>query len=377
MPLPTIAIVGSYRPEIVSDLATRERAEQAAADIGEALAAEGFGLYVYSSKRDFVEALVVSGYLRSKPMFDEATITFCYPGRSKGAFQEEGDAEKARYFRRLPSPDDDWINAFYSSLYRVDGLVILGGGYSSLVAGHICLGRGVPVLPIAAFDGSAREVWRYMARDQRLRELAQTDTLAYWNSESATVCARNLRVWHEQIAAERQRAIHTQALLEQKLSSWEKDQSAEHRGRRNSLLALTLLAVFVATLLTGLLMKSADDGFKIAFIVGLLCAGASGSTCRLLMPGAPATSRISTLVLGAVAGLVLSLFYLLPQFVSGGVLTLETWPADKLAASRYQFLSAMLFAFVSGVGFDLIADRFRKAAGENAEKVPLMPGGSI
>jgi hypothetical protein len=68
------------------------------------------------------------------------------------------------YFQRRPAPDEDSENAFFRSLYEADAAVLLGGGYSTLVSGHICLGRGVPIVPIAAFGGSARKIWQYIAR---------------------------------------------------------------------------------------------------------------------------------------------------------------------------------------------------------------------
>jgi hypothetical protein len=140
--------------------------------------------------------------------------------------------------------------------------------------------------------------------------------LAYWNGNSATAYPKTHQAWMQRV---------------------------NNEGVRGLLLLLIVL------LLTALLVKSAGDGFKIAFIVGLVCAGTSGSNVRMLMQEATQSARLSTVVLGAVAGLVLSLSYVLPQLLSGGVLTLDVWPADKLAWARYQCLSAMLFAFVAGV----------------------------
>ncbi len=49
--------------------------------------------------------------------------------------------------------------SFYQSLNEVDGVLLIGGGNSTMIAGLVAMGRGIAMLAAAAFGGKAAEVW--------------------------------------------------------------------------------------------------------------------------------------------------------------------------------------------------------------------------
>lgn len=85
--------------------------------------------------------------------------------------------------------------------------------------------------------------------------------------------------------------------------------------------------------------------------VGLVTAGATGGVIRALVwVGGESDPRISFL-LGSIAGFVVGLAYLIPQWVGApGVLTPKT--AVVAATDKIQFVSAVLVAISAGVGLD-------------------------
>ena len=80
----------------------------------------------------------------------------------------------------------------------------------------------------------------------------------------------------------------------------------------------------------------------------------------LVWGGGESDPRVSFL-LGSVAGFVVGMAYLIPQWVGApGVLTPKT--AVVSATDKIQFASAMLVAISAGVGFDTVFSRLQKQA---------------
>jgi hypothetical protein len=93
--------------------------------------------------------------------------------------------------------------------------------------------------------------------------------------------------------------------------------------------------------------------------LGLIAAGATGSLARELLWEQNGNDPLTSLVLGAIAGFVVGLAYLIPQWVGApDVLKAEVIkPTDKI-----QFASAVLVALPAGVGFNTVFERLRKEA---------------
>ena len=79
---------------------------------------------------------------------------------------------------------------------------------------------------------------------------------------------------------------------------------------------------------------------------------------------------IASAILGAVAGFVVGLAYLIPQWVGApGVLNASATQVE--ATDKIQFVSALLVAIPAGVGFDTVFTRMQK----QMENQPISPPG--
>jgi len=98
-------------------------------------------------------------------------------------------------FEFLPDFNPDWESSFYQSLATVDGVVILGGGPSALIAGLVAIGHKKPVVACAAFGGSGEKVWRAL-REQtsplERNEFAQM-AVGAWSAELARLVSLLIR----------------------------------------------------------------------------------------------------------------------------------------------------------------------------------------
>jgi hypothetical protein len=349
------------------DAALREAAQGAAKELGQALAAAGWRIVVYSAGVEFLEPFVVTGFLRQRPTAGDKSVEVHAPHDSRERFAEESDDNQRAYFQRRSAPDQEWESSFYRSLSSADAVLLLGGGYSTLVAGLICLGREIPVIPVAAFGGSALKVWQHVARDAELNQLAGADALAAWTGSTATNCVASLEAWHNKRKLARNSS--EQRVHELEVKSRQLDALAEVRSKRitNTIIAICTFALFVALLIGGLRVTATEGLLTTTLVLGLVAAGASGSTIRLLLPDTPESSPLVAIVLGSAAGLVLSLLYLLPQFVGEAAPPAAGQVAN--ASIRYQFIAALVFSFISGVGFDIVADKFKKRAVDQVDQV--------
>jgi hypothetical protein len=58
-----------------------------------------------------------------------------------------------------PDEDSHWVPPFYRATRDADGVIIIDGGRSALIIGHLALAMHLPLLTPACFGGSARHVW--------------------------------------------------------------------------------------------------------------------------------------------------------------------------------------------------------------------------
>ena len=187
---PKIAIIGSHLPEIVGGDQRHRRAREACKEIGHELAGRGFHLVVYSHEPRFIEADVVSGYVEAgvaKP----GSITVRYPQADNIQFAEQVNHDEL--FRPIADTDADWEASFYQSLSTIDGVVLLGGGQSTLIAGHVAMSQGVPTVAIAAFEGKARTIWTHLGNNDSYRNSQDHQAMSAWGSSLATACIEGLQ----------------------------------------------------------------------------------------------------------------------------------------------------------------------------------------
>ena len=340
--MPFVAVIGGFHN---LEPAARQGAMNRAEELGGALASAGFGLVVYLSDPDFMETYVVSGYVAAPGTRAPGSIRVRYPESQRGQVQFAAQATHAEAFDHRIFAGQDWEDPFYRSVAEADGVdavLLMAGGKSTLIAGYIAVARQLPVLAIDEFDGSARMIWAKLTSTGYPSSTSQPpDQLVAWLRERCAASGR------QRTEAQRKEAVYRRVTSERHRAAW----------------AGAAFALLLAVLYFGVAQPPSPAIYGYLMFMALVVAGATGALVRAVRWTARETAAATSLLLGAVAGLVVGLAYLVPQFV-GAPGVLEAAPATVGATDKIQFISAMLVAFTAGIGFDTVFDRIRREAHE-------------
>ena len=179
-----IAIVGDINLDRQLDPAPKDtkNAKLAAELIGTELARRGVRLLVYGGP--FLEADVVHGFVAGKPTADRCILMWYTQEKEPAAFAEE--AKHPRYFDRRAESGADWETAFYRSLTRADGIVLIGGGTATKISGYVTIGARMPIVVLQQFGGAAAQVWATLSAGEDLPNRSEIDAMARpWGEDSA------------------------------------------------------------------------------------------------------------------------------------------------------------------------------------------------
>lgn len=185
-----VAIVGSVDETRTFDppLTDAAVAREACAELGRELAAAGWDLVVYSADETFVEGDVVRGFVDAGP--PDGSVHVHAPIGTE-AFSKFRD--RRELFNPVPDLSRDWEVSFYRSLASSDGVLLVGGGRSTLIAGLIALAWRVPVVAVAAFGGNARKVWDRISNESEYADKdGVADMVREWGEGSARRLVRGL-----------------------------------------------------------------------------------------------------------------------------------------------------------------------------------------
>jgi hypothetical protein len=352
--MPFVAIIGGFWVLKDKDPALFEEAKETAREIGAALANAGMGLVVYFSNPESLEPYVVSGYVKTLPAgtgADSIRVRFA-EGQTEVKFAEQ--STHADLFEPKLFAGKDWEAPFYRSLVDADGVdavLLMAGDRSTLIAGQIALARPLPVLAVDKFKGAAgiiRTELATVAKDYYPSSKTQTPMqLVSWLKNECVVRAK------QQAHARDREKKYLKIISQRDKTYW--------AG-----------GVFFALLITFFLgLAQAPDPALYPFLtfVGLIAGGATGAFIRSVFWGAEETAPITSLLLGGIAGFVVGMAYLVPQWVGApGVLTPSATVVQ--ATDKIQFVSAVLVAISAGVGFDTIFTRLKRQAEDLAVGVP-------
>lgn len=300
-----IAIVGDANKCDFPDLG-----RQAASQIGTALARRGCRIMVFSSSQAFVEWEAVQGYLKGlSNKAEPRSIEVRYPIDLDGRFP--GEKPNDPLFVRTPQ-SGDWEASIYPSFARLDGVVLIGGGNTTKIAGLLALGSKTPLAALGGLGGAAQQVWGYAradrnsaASDDDLNLMASKD----WSDRSASQFVQSLIDQHERrIELERLSAM-----------------DSTERQRRKALTGLAIIGSLLFALVALALVESLAQGGLPRSGLWLLfgtpaVAGASGAAVRVLwdhwkQTNIPVDIRpvVMTVALGFWAGGVAGALFALPQ----------------------------------------------------------------
>ena len=372
---PRIAIIGSpwlrdtNGNRLQSDAATaHEKAALAACrELGRELASHGCRLLVYSAEAHSIEPAVVSGYVAVRRV--RHAIEFRHPSESGGRFDEEGSPEEANnsetkrnaVINNRADPSERWEVSFYRSLKDADGVLLLGGRSTVLIAGQVALAFDKPVAAVACFLGTAKEVWRdpHLAADVTQEEY---DTMgASWGDESAKTIVASLVRRHE-VNVARQRE-HDEELARYR------DDAARRQGAGAVLKATVVsFTLVLMVMVLGLTRENCGLSVVAPFVFGLTLVGVAGAGVRLLR-GQASEDSAKALVAGAVAGFVFSLLYLLPQLADNNGL-LGNGPMTM--SVKLQIIVGHVLALMGGLAADTVLTSVQKEAETRAARLPTL-----
>jgi len=350
--MPFVAVIGGLWE--LSE-GQREAAQAAGRALGEEFAKAGFGLVVYYSNQESLEPHVVAGFVAALPQGavpHMIRVRYSQGQRGQVTFAEE--TIRPEVFDHLLFQGENWEAPFYRSLAEndgVDAVLLLGGANSTLIAGQIAAARQLPILAIDTFGGAAQKI------HEQLAITAGDGRLSAWNSRKPVDFVKELAARCAEVAGQRKQAALDAARL------------ARLNDRRLQVgYATAAFAALLTSLVLGPLYTPFPRAYTVVLIAGLIAAGATGALVRGILSTARQSDPHTSLLLGAIAGFVVGIAYLIPQFVGApGVLDIKgdaISPTDKI-----QFFSAALVALSAGIGFDTVFHRMV----EEAKTLPVAP----
>jgi hypothetical protein len=353
--MPFVAIIGGFW-QFRNDPTVFGEAKKTASEIGAALANAGMGLVVYFSDEESLEPHVVSGYVKALPVGGgKKCIRVRFAESQKGIVKFAEQLTRSELFDPSLFAGQEWEAPFYRSLVASDGVdavLLMAGARSTLIAGQIALARPLPILAVDKFDGAAGTVRSELAIGERDYPSA------------ATHSAAELVAWLKVKLLARAEGQALARLREQAYLQ------ATSQGRK-TLWAVGAFTALLCTVFFGVAAVPMPAYYPVLTFMGLIAAGATGALVRSMIWGSEDTPPTKSLFLGGVAGFVVGLAYLVPQWVGApGVLSPSATTIG--ATDKIQFVSALLVAVSAGVGFDTVFTRLRK----QAEDQPIGASGS-
>ena len=364
-----IAIVGSYDPAREQELGLKNltNANQAGEQLGRELARQGFRIVVYSSLPHSLEIDLVRGYL-SHNNTEPGSIEVLYSQQvGQPNFKEETGNEEKFAFR--PDFNPDWEFSFYQSLANVDGMLVLGGGPSALVAGLVVIGHRKPLVACAAFGGSGDKIWRtlraqdYAVTGEDLALMAQTK----WSSDFASKLVGLLQKQKDEFARLEQVRLENEEkrIQERRLQELRENSTINWHAIISTI--LFAVAAFIWPLAS---LIPTDNPFQTLCIVLLtpMIAGASGASIRVVLDWAAGVTRTFALstynqyillryaALGVVAGGLAGVSFVLAQIFASDVS-----PQNMAASLRKLVPFLVIIGFAAGLAAEVVLSNLRKS----------------
>jgi hypothetical protein len=357
--MPFVAIVGGFFEWGKSRPDDFEKAKAFARTIGGELAKANTGLVVYYSHNESLEPYVVSGYVKATPRGEGAgsiKVRFAQSQRGEVKFVEQDTRNELFDFKLFAG--DEWEAPFYRSLVEIDGdvqgVLLMAGGRSSLIAGQIAVARSLPVLAIDNFGGAAGIIWTELA-------LGATDNYPSSSTQNHTQLVEwfknEIVVWSERRELIRKSENNYLNIISQ--------------GRKSLWAGVTFI-VLLTIIFFGMIQVPAIKFYPFLTFIGLIASGATGAIIRSVITRNEQSAISTSLLLGGVAGFIVGIAYLIPQWV-GAPGVLEASSTGIAATDKIQFISAVLVAISGGVGFDTVFSKLKKQS-ENQSISP--PGQS-
>jgi hypothetical protein len=333
---PLILISGSaepgrndYKPPIPDANAAAAAAER----IGAALANAACRIAVFSAEPRFMKAAVVHGFVNAlgAKAKKKGLVQVRAPATAPVPFPER--VKNPDVFIDMPDQYDHWIRSFLRASRDADGVVLIGGGRSTLVMGHIALAFHLPTLPLAGFGGAAQDIWKSIRPGDDLPTAGECQVMVERNVTDAHAT--------ELVAV----------LLAQRQRRTDQANAAADAERMRKRWLTTRAVAGVAVLIAAALLGSGaslldqTSGWRqlALYMIGPLGGCAAALVGSSILDDPPRTT-LHTGLLGFFAGFLAALLYLLALISSGK------------DATKVQTI-ALWFALGTGIAAGFAAER--------------------
>ena len=363
---PLIAIAGSAADKRREELQLVDpvTARKAAEEIGRELAKAGCRILIYSTEPEFIESDVVQGYVSSKKG-ESGSIQVRYPlSRPQPRRPEYGEYDGL--FEWVPTQSSTWEVAYYRSVEEVDGMVLIGGGYSTLVGGLVAMGHHVPILALAAFGGAASKVWESLSAEHGLASREEISFMArpQWSEESGKHCVDILLAQRARLQQERER------------------KRLEELGQSGIVSRQAMIAMLLFLIALAAVPIAWAEGFSIGYrgllwlsFFSPLLGGVSGATIRMVFDWrqgnvayTPQSAWITS-ALGLVAGGVSGLLFISAQLSAVPVGSSDIVARLQEAQATRLVPFALAIGFIAGLTLDAV---FRKLTGLDVVRADIV-----
>jgi hypothetical protein len=347
---PLVVVVGSGDPARTYSppLRDQERLSGACHEIGRELATAGCDLVVFSSSDGYIENDVVRGYLSAT----------------------EGGTGRGRVLVRTPQPPHvdfgltteemahvhietdtatEWEVSYYRSVHQADGLITVGGGRSTRIAGVLAIAQGTPVVTLANFGGAGAVIRDYL--DKNRNHATAEDIVVMgrpWSADSAARLVASL-------LQQRDRRALTEATT----------RAAAHRRQRartrTALSAVTSLVLAASTVLLAS-TELPRPATLCVLLAGPMFGAVGGALLRESTDESP--DAVWSAARGLGAGMLSAMLYVASQLLTSPDLL------GSGATLRLLWFVVPL-GIAAGYTFDLVYARLRQA-----EILPPQPAAS-
>ncbi|WP_344511758.1 hypothetical protein [Dactylosporangium maewongense] len=312
-----------------------EELPEACQQVGRALALAGCDLVVFSSADDYVEKDVVHGFVS---VDGPGRVVVRTPQLARVDFNLS--EEQAARVEIEADTADEWEVSYYRSVHLADGLVVIGGGRSTRIAGVLAIAQRIPIFALAGFGGGAAVVRNYL--DKSRNDATAEDIVLMgrpWSADRAERLAASLIEQHRR----RQAALAASAA------------AVRRHGRRR---VFTALAAAATTLLGLSTVPLTQVGLPraaalAALLAGPILAAIGGALLRETKDNRPQPEPLWSAVRGLGAGALTTTLYLSSQ-----LLTSPDLDAMTLAGIR-PFLLLIALGIASGYTVDKVFARVR------------------
>lgn len=236
-----------------------------------------------------------------------------------------------------PDPAEEWEVSYYRAVFEADGLIVVGGGRATRIAGVLAVARRIPLVAMACFGGAALSVWRHLDRCHNdATPEAVSRMAAPWGDDAAEHMVRSL--------------LNQRSVVQQTQRAARREQTRARRVRTVHAL-IAVLAIALAVLTVVLAYGTGTTATAVGYLItGSLAMAGAGALINDASSEEP--NLAWALARGLSAGTLASMLYVGSQTLTNAD------PLDAEATRRLAWLLIPL-GLAAGYTVDKVFARLR------------------